>query len=139
PVAHVEAGLRTRDKYAPFPEEINRRATSVVATFHFAPTTGARDNLLAERVDPGSIFVTGNSVVDALHWAQARLDPDDLPDYVDPQRRLVLVTAHRRENFGEPLRGLCLALRRLVQEFPDVQVVYPTHLNPRVQETVRVV
>jgi UDP-N-acetylglucosamine 2-epimerase (non-hydrolysing) len=137
PVAHVEAGLRTHDRYAPFPEEVNRRAASVIASYHFAPTAGARDNLLAEHLDPSSIFVTGNSVVDALRWAQGRLRAEDLPGYVDRQRRLVLVTAHRRENFGEPLHGLCLTLRRLVEEFPDVQVIYPTHLNPHVQETVR--
>jgi UDP-N-acetylglucosamine 2-epimerase (non-hydrolysing) len=136
-VAHVEAGLRTHNRYAPFPEEINRRVTSVIATYHFAPTAGARANLLAEQVDPGSIFLTGNSVVDALRWAQGRLGTEDLPAYVDRRRRLVLVTAHRRENFGEPLRGLCRTLARIVQEFPDVQVVYPIHLNPHVQETVQ--
>jgi UDP-N-acetylglucosamine 2-epimerase (non-hydrolysing) len=132
-VGHVEAGLRTGNRYAPFPEEINRRLTGHLATVHFAPSAEARENLLREQVDPAAVFVTGNTVVDALRWVQGRLTPSDLPSYVDPARRLVLVTAHRRESFGEPLVDLCRAIRRIAEEFPDVQIVYPVHPNPHVR------
>jgi len=150
-VAHVEAGLRTRDRRAPFPEEVNRRLASVVADDHFAPTPGARDNLLAENVAPESIFVTGNTIVDALQDMRGRVlsgdseaglraRESDLPSPAPPggtDRRLVLVTAHRRESFGEPFRELCHALRDIAERFDDVELVYPVHLNPRVQAPVR--
>jgi UDP-N-acetylglucosamine 2-epimerase (non-hydrolysing) len=137
PIAHVEAGLRTNDLYSPFPEEMNRRVASVIARYHLAPTPSARENLLRESIDPAKVFVTGNTVIDALMWMKAHLKESDLPDYVDRSRRLVLVTAHRRENFGEPFRQVCLALRQLADEFDDIQILYPVHLNPNVQEIAR--
>jgi UDP-N-acetylglucosamine 2-epimerase (non-hydrolysing) len=137
-VAHVEAGLRTRDKRAPFPEEVNRRVAGVVADLHFAPTARARDNLLHEGVDPATVFLTGNTVVDALRWMQARVAGQLLPPELDPgDRRLVLVTAHRRESFGAPFRELCLALRQIAERFEDICLVYPVHLNPNVQRPVQ--
>ncbi|MDR7542311.1 MAG: UDP-N-acetylglucosamine 2-epimerase (non-hydrolyzing) [Armatimonadota bacterium] len=135
PVGHVEAGLRTRDKYRPFPEELYRRMTAALADLHFAPTPWARDNLLREGCDPSSIYVTGNTVIDALHAIGPRVRPDGLPE-LDPRRRLLLVTAHRRENWGEPLREVCEAIRDLVLRFPDVEVVFPVHRNPAVREVV---
>jgi UDP-N-acetylglucosamine 2-epimerase len=137
-VAHVEAGLRTDDKRAPFPEEIDRRVAGVVADHHFAPTAAARDALLREGVAPEAIRVTGNTGIDALFWMRERLEGRPLPEGLDPAgRRLVLVTAHRRESFGAPLREAFGALRELVQRFDDVQLVYPVHLNPNVQEPAR--
>ena len=135
PVGHVEAGLRTRDRYNPFPEEINRRMASVLATWHFAPTERAAAALRAEGVPAENIFVTGNTVVDALLLTVRR--PVDLKlDLNVNGRRLILVTAHRRESFGAPFESLCLALRDLVERNPDVEIVYPVHLNPRVREPV---
>jgi UDP-N-acetylglucosamine 2-epimerase len=137
-VAHVEAGLRTRDKRAPFPEEVNRRVTGVVADYHFAPTARAAKSLRDEGVEPDSVFLTGNTVVDALRWMQARVRGRALPPQLDPgPLRLVLVTAHRRESFGGPFRELCLALRDVAQRFEDVCLIYPVHLNPNVQQPVR--
>jgi UDP-N-acetylglucosamine 2-epimerase (non-hydrolysing) len=136
PVGHVEAGLRTYDLAAPFPEEANRRVVGVLAARHFAPTPAARDNLLAERVPPENVWVTGNTVVDALRWVRDRLTPADRPAYLDPARRLVLLTAHRRESFGAPLRRALGAVRRLADAFPDIQVVYPVHPNPEVKAAV---
>jgi UDP-N-acetylglucosamine 2-epimerase len=134
-VAHVEAGLRTGDKRAPFPEEVHRRVTGVVADDHFAPTLRARDNLLAEGVSPERIFVTGNTVVDALRWMRARVADRRLPAELDPgAARLVLVTAHRRESFGQPFRDLCGALRDIAERFDDVCLIYPVHLNPAVRQ-----
>jgi UDP-N-acetylglucosamine 2-epimerase (non-hydrolysing) len=144
PVGHVEAGLRTGDKFAPFPEEINRRVTGVVADLHFAPTEAARANLLREGVPDASIAVTGNTVVDALLEVAGRIGADaalrdslaaDFP-FLDSARRLVLVTGHRRENFGEGFENICLALSELAARHPDAQVLYPVHLNPNVQEPV---
>jgi UDP-N-acetylglucosamine 2-epimerase (non-hydrolysing) len=139
-VGHIEAGLRTGDKWQPFPEEINRRVAGVVADLHFAPTARARDNLLREGVPAERILVTGNPVIDALlavssrpyDWKSGALAaiPDD--------RRIVLVTAHRRENFGAPLESILTALRTLAETYPDeITVVYPVHLNPNVQEPAR--
>lgn len=140
PLGHVEAGLRTGNKYSPFPEEINRHLTGVLADIHFAPTPAARDNLLREGVAAENIFVTGNTVIDAL-LATVR------PGYVftDPvlksidytRRRVLLVTTHRRENLGAPMREIYLALRRVVREYPDVAVVFPVHKNPAVRRVVR--
>lgn len=136
-VAHVEAGLRTRDKRMPFPEEMNRRVTGVLADYHFPPTDRARDALLAESVPPETIFVTGNTVVDTLRWARTRIGNEAPPGIqLDPTRRLVLVTAHRRESFGEPFRDLCHALRDIAERFEDVQMIYPVHLNPNVRKPV---
>ncbi len=133
PVGHVEAGLRTYDNTAPFPEEANRRVVGVLAARHFAPTAAARENLLAERIPEAAVTVTGNTVVDALRWVRDRLTSADRPDYLDPSRRLILLTAHRRESFGEPLRRALQAVRSLADAFPDVQVVYPVHPNPEVK------
>lgn len=143
PVAHVEAGLRTGDMQAPWPEEANRRLTAPLASLHFAPTIRSRDNLLAEGIDAASVHVTGNTVIDALLAIVRRFDEqktltDTLAsrfDFLDPTRRLVLVTGHRRENFGDGFEQICLALRDLASR-GDVQVVYPVHLNPNVQAPV---
>lgn len=137
-VGHVEAGLRTFDKWHPFPEEINRRVTSAIGDLHFAPTARARRNLLREGVPENSIVVTGNPVIDALEWA-AQLAPtiaiEELFRRLDlKDRRLILVTAHRRENWGTPLENICLALREIAAARPGIQVVYPIHLNPNVHE-----
>jgi UDP-N-acetylglucosamine 2-epimerase len=132
PVGHVEAGLRTGDRRRPFPEEINRRLISSLATWNYAPTQTAVDALLREGTDPASILLTGNTVVDALFHISASVgDPP-----AETGRRLLLVTAHRRESFGEPMRELSLALLDIVQRNRDVEVVYPVHMNPRVRETV---
>jgi UDP-N-acetylglucosamine 2-epimerase (non-hydrolysing) len=135
PVGHVEAGLRTRNRYNPFPEEINRRMTGVLATYHFAPTERAAAALRAEQVPEENVFVTGNTVVDALLMTVQR--PVDLElDLSLDGRRLILVTAHRRESFGAPFESLCLALRDLAERNADVEVVYPVHLNPNVRGPV---
>jgi UDP-N-acetylglucosamine 2-epimerase (non-hydrolysing) len=144
PVGHVEAGLRTGDIYAPWPEEINRRLTDSIADQLFAPTDGAKANLLKEGVVEKRIFVTGNTVIDALLWTVDRLGKDSILKraqrarfpFLDPQRKLILVTGHRRENFGDGFERICQALARLAGR-PDVQIVYPVHLNPNVQEPVR--
>lgn len=135
-VAHVEAGLRTGDKTAPFPEEINRRVAGAVADLHFAPTAAARAALLREGVSPDSIVVTGNTVIDALRWMTDRVKGLHLPVPMAGDGRLVLVTAHRRESFGDPFREMCLAMKEIVDRFPDVRLVYPVHLNPSVQKPV---
>ncbi|MBN1345162.1 MAG: UDP-N-acetylglucosamine 2-epimerase (non-hydrolyzing) [Phycisphaerae bacterium] len=137
-VGHVEAGLRTRDKRSPFPEEINRRVAGVTADLHFTPTARARDALLGEGVPEENVYVTGNTVVDALQWIRRRVAENPPGDDLDLQgRRLVLVTAHRRESFGGPFRELCEALREIAERFEDVELVYPVHLNPNVQKPVR--
>lgn len=135
PFGHVEAGLRTGNLDYPFPEEMNRTVASRLARFHFAPTESARANLLREGIAEEAIHVTGNTVIDALLQIAAREAP--LPDGMPAGRRLLLVTAHRRENFGEPLRQICAALLRLVDDNPDVHVLYPVHLNPNVSGVVR--
>ena len=137
-VGHVEAGLRTQDKWAPFPEEINRRIASVVADFNFAPTARSRENLLREGFADSTIFVTGNPVIDALMMTADM--PYSFEQPVHPlqgipwEKRILMVTAHRRENFGVPLESICLALREIAAHFPDTHIVWPVHLNPRVQE-----
>jgi UDP-N-acetylglucosamine 2-epimerase (non-hydrolysing) len=142
PVGHVEAGLRTRDKHRPYPEELNRRLTGVLADYHFAPTPWARDNLLAEAIPPERIWVTGNTVVDALQLITARVarEQDFWEDHLTRRyglslngRRVLLVTGHRRENFGVPFENICLALRDLAERHADLHLVYPVHLNPKVQ------
>jgi len=144
PVGHVEAGLRTWNKYSPFPEEINRALTTRLADLHFAPTAGARENLLREGVRAESIFVTGNTVIDALFFAVDRVR-DSVPEIPGLPRRLfneeastplVLVTGHRRENFGDGFENICRAISTLAARFPDVHFVYPVHLNPNVREPV---
>ncbi|NJC98092.1 MAG: UDP-N-acetylglucosamine 2-epimerase (non-hydrolyzing) [Anaerolineae bacterium] len=134
-VAHVEAGLRTRDRYNPFPEEINRRMTGALATYHFAPTPRAVADLRAEQVPETDIFLTGNTVVDALLMTMRR--PVKLEyDFSADTRFPILVTAHRRENFGAPFESLCLALLDIVERNPEVELLYPVHLNPNVREPV---
>ena len=137
PVGHVEAGLRTYDKYSPFPEEMNRCLTGRIADLHFSPTIANRNNLLKENISDDNIFITGNTVIDALKTTVS----DDYKlcesmDNVDFSKRVILVTAHRRENLGEPLENICRALKRIVTDFEDVELVYPVHLNPAVRETV---
>lgn len=142
PVAHVEAGLRTWNKYSPFPEEMNRVLATRLADLHFAPTATSRDNLIKEGVAPERIYVTGNTVIDALHMAVAKVkdNPPSIPrldpDVMTNGRPLVLITGHRRENFGEGFQNICRAVSSLAQEFPWVFFVYPVHLNPNVKEPV---
>jgi len=135
-VGHVEAGLRTGDLARPFPEEANRRWIDVVAAAHFAPTASTRDNLLREGADPATVHVVGNTVVDALHRVRSMppgpSDAEDLPA-IGPGERLVLVTAHRRESFGEGMRSIADALAGIARTWPDVRVVYPVHPNPNVR------
>lgn len=141
PVGHVEAGLRTGEPYNPFPEEMNRRLTSHLATWHFPPTDRAAENLRREGVPAERIVVTGNTIVDALQEIVARLARTPVPPAVPPERlggrRLVLVTGHRRESFGGGMRNICQALHDLAERHPDVVIVYPVHLNPAVQQPVR--
>jgi UDP-N-acetylglucosamine 2-epimerase (non-hydrolysing) len=142
-VGHVEAGLRTGDIYSPWPEEINRRLVGSIAALHFAPTESARENLLRENIPSGRIFVTGNTVIDSLLDVSSRLDKDaDLQaalatqfSFLDTKRKLILVTGHRRENFGQGFDSICIGLAELATR-SDVQIVYPVHLNPNVQEPV---
>ena len=151
PVGHIEAGLRSRDKYAPFPEEVNRRITSVVADLHFAPTEKARQNLLAEDIAPETVQVTGNTVIDALLATVEKIDREKLgpriaADLLEkhpalaevfPEQRFILVTGHRRENFGQGFENICRALKEIANRHPEMAIVYPVHLNPNVQEPVR--
>ncbi len=140
PIGHVEAGLRSHDVNNPFPEEVNRKLTSVMASLHFAPTRRARDELLREGYDPATVAVTGNTVVDALNTLSGMpYDPAGTPlESLDlAGKRLVLVTSHRRESFDSGLEQICLALRDLATAFPDIAVVYPLHLNPKVREVAR--
>jgi UDP-N-acetylglucosamine 2-epimerase (non-hydrolysing) len=135
---HVEAGLRTHDKWQPFPEEINRRIAGVTADLHFAPTEWAMQNLLHEGVDENTIKVTGNTVIDALQYVSKQSEPQEVTELTTTKlrsNRLILVTAHRRENFGKPLEDICHALIELAKP-GDVEIIYPVHLNPNVQEPV---
>lgn len=138
-VAHVEAGLRTRQKFYPFPEEINRHLTTVLADVHFPPTALSRKNLLEEGIPPEKVWVTGNTVIDALHdvlgWSKT-CDHPVLTRVANEKRRMILVTSHRRENQGKPQENICAALLDLVERFPDVLVVFPVHLSPAVRDTV---
>ena len=145
PVGHVEAGLRTGNLYSPWPEEANRKLTSVLTQWHFAPTATSRNNLLKEGVPSSAIHVTGNTVIDALLQVREKIDNslqlrqqfDEDFGFLDPRKRLVLVTGHRRENFGDGFERICQALIRIAKDHADVQLVYPMHLNPQVQEPVR--
>lgn len=143
PVGHVEAGLRTGNLYSPWPEEGNRKLTGALASKHFAPTETSRQNLLKENVAPGSIYVTGNTVIDALFEVSSKLEVGPLAaelrerfSFLDDSKRLVLVTGHRRESFGEGFEKICRALVETAKVHPDVQIVYPVHLNPNVREPV---
>ncbi|MCQ2773004.1 MAG: UDP-N-acetylglucosamine 2-epimerase (non-hydrolyzing), partial [Bacilli bacterium] len=133
PVGHVEAGLRTYDIYSPFPEEFNRQAVGIVSTYNFSPTSMAKENLLREGKNPSSIYVTGNTVIDAMAHTVKE-------DYTHPEiewakgSRLIFITAHRRENLGEPMHNMFRAIRRVLDEHPDVKAVYPIHMNPLVRK-----
>lgn len=140
PVGHVEAGLRTGNIYSPFPEEMNRKLTGSLATYHFAPTAGSEQNLLKENVDKEHIYVTGNTVIDALQMTVQdgyQFEDDDLNALDYEGKRIVLVTTHRRENLGEPMRHVYRAIRQLVDDFEDIQVVFPVHKNPKVRQVVQ--
>lgn len=151
PVGHVEAGLRTHNIYSPWPEEINRQITGRIATYNFAPTQLSKANLLREAVDERSITVTGNTVVDALYWVVDKIKEDKSlseelkkilqaagydPDRLSGDKRLVLITGHRRENFGDGFINMCTAIKDLTQKYPDVDFVYPMHLNPNVRKPI---
>lgn len=136
-VGHVEAGLRTYDKYSPFPEEVNRRLTGVIADMHFSPTERNRENLLRENVDDSTIYITGNTVIDALQTtvrADYEFKDEGLKAMNWESKKVIVMTAHRRENLGEPLKNICRAVKRLVEDFEDIEVVYPVHMNPAVRE-----
>ncbi|MFN8134015.1 MAG: UDP-N-acetylglucosamine 2-epimerase (non-hydrolyzing) [Bacteroidales bacterium] len=139
PVGHIEAGLRTNDKANPFPEEINRRITGCITDLHFAPTATAKDALLKENIDPSTIFVTGNTVVDALEYTVRENYSFSLPvldTLVQKGNPIVLVTMHRRENWGLPMEGACKAIRRLALQYPGIEYLFPVHMNPVVREVV---
>lgn len=147
PLGHVEAGLRTGNIRSPWPEELNRRVTDAVASWHFAPTEQAKYNLFSEGVPPAGVVMTGNTVIDALGQVKRKLDNDPVLEariashypFLDPGRRMILVTGHRRESFGEPFRHVCQALRELATRYDDIQLVYPVHLNPNVQAPVKTI
>ena len=148
PVAHIEAGLRTNDIYSPWPEEMNRRMTGRIATFHLAPTELSRQNLLKENVDNQNIIITGNTVIDALFWVVNKIkNNNNLAETlknnikengydVERQKKIVLITGHRRENFGEGFKNICNAIRTLSIKYPNVDFVYPMHLNPNVRKPI---
>lgn len=151
PVGHVEAGLRTHNIYSPWPEEMNRQLTGRIATYHFSPTSLSRENLMREGVGEKNIYVTGNTVIDALYWVIDKMNRDEgLRSQTEKQiadagydvgrlsgnRRLVLITGHRRENFGEGFINICKAIRDLAQRYPEVDFVYPMHLNPNVRKPI---
>ena len=151
PVGHVEAGLRTNDIYSPWPEEMNRQMTGRIATFHYAPTEGSKTNLLRENVQKDNIIVTGNTVIDALHWVTKHINANaalatELAEELktagydikrlESGKKLVLITGHRRENFGEGFLSICKAIKALGENFPEVDFIYPMHLNPNVRRPI---
>jgi UDP-N-acetylglucosamine 2-epimerase (non-hydrolysing) len=151
PVGHVEAGLRTHNIYSPWPEEMNRLITGRIATYHFSPTQLSRQNLLKENVSDESIIVTGNSVIDALYWVVDKIKNDEALNHelkeilgnagydvsrLDNGKKLVLITGHRRENFGDGFINMCTAIKDLTNKYPDVDFVYPMHLNPNVRRPI---
>ncbi|WP_148371938.1 MULTISPECIES: non-hydrolyzing UDP-N-acetylglucosamine 2-epimerase [Bacteroides] len=151
PVGHVEAGLRTRNIYSPWPEEMNRQITSRIASFHFSPTDYSKQNLLIEGIDKDSITITGNTVIDALYWVVDKIKKDEnlrlkldlelkQAGYdiyrLEANRKMVLITGHRRENFGGGFISMCKAIKSLTEKFPDVDFVYPMHLNPNVRKPI---
>lgn len=153
PVGHVEAGLRTHNIYSPWPEEMNRQITGRIASYHFAPTPLSRLNLIEENVDDSNIYVTGNTVIDAIYWVVEKIKNDDglktelkciianagydVSRIEKGERRLVLITGHRRENFGDGFINMCTAIRDLAQKYPDVDFIYPMHLNPNVRRPIQ--
>ena len=139
PVGHVEAGLRTGNKFSPYPEEMNRKLTGAIADIHFAPTSTSKNNLLKENIDLAAIVVTGNTVIDALQTtvkADYRFTDSGLQKALAGGKRLILVTTHRRENLGEPMRHVYQALRKVLENHPDVEAIFPVHKNPKVREIV---
>ena len=144
-IGHVEAGLRTGNLYSPWPEEANRKLTGVMTRYHFAPTVGAQQNLLCEAVLPEHITVTGNTVIDALLWVKQKIEQDVVLldqlasryTFLDPSKRLILVTGHRRESFGGGFERICEALAQIAIQHQDIEILYPVHLNPHVQEPVK--
>ena len=151
PVAHVESGLRTHNKYSPWPEEINRQLTSRIATYHFAPTSWAKSNLLKENIDESKIIITGNTVIDSLRMIVARINGSEelaksiitqitengySPERLSENRRLILITGHRRENFGQGFTSICQAIKELSESFSEFDFVYPVHFNPNVRDMV---
>lgn len=143
-IGHVEAGLRTGDIYSPWPEEANRKLTGALANYHFAPTQSSYNNLIKENIDPNHIAITGNTVIDALLKVKHKVETDQKIaadfesqfSFLDAGKKLILVTGHRRENFGQGFLNICQALANIAQKYPDVQIVYPVHLNPNVQKPV---
>lgn len=143
-IGHVEAGLRTGDLYSPWPEEANRQLTGVLADYHFAPTQSSYQNLIKENVNPAQVVVTGNTVIDALLQVKHKVEQDQTLveqfqqqfSFLDTNKKLILVTGHRRENFGQGFLNICSALANLAKQYPDIQIVYPVHLNPNVQQPV---
>ncbi|QRV25198.1 non-hydrolyzing UDP-N-acetylglucosamine 2-epimerase [Marinomonas foliarum] len=143
-IAHIEAGLRTGDLFSPWPEEANRRLTSILANYHFAPTDVSKNNLLRESIDKNDIYVVGNTVIDALRLATAKIDStpalqrklNSYFSFIDVWKKVILVTGHRRENFGVGFEKICDALRHIALQYPNCQIVYPVHLNPNVREPV---
>lgn len=148
PVGHVEAGLRTQDIYAPFPEEANRSMTSCIAAMHFAPTESAKQNLLAENIKSQHIAVTGNTVIDALLWARDKVNQEtnwssvfgsEIQNLINQKQKIILITGHRRENFGDGFERVCTAFQTLAKNHPEWHFVYPVHLNPNVQKPVKAI
>ena len=143
-VGHVEAGLRTGDIYSPWPEEANRKLTGALTTYHFAPTQSSYNNLIKENIDPKNITITGNTVIDALLTVKEKVETDRAViaqfeqqfNFLDSTKKLILVTGHRRENFGQGFLNICKALVNLAKKYPEIQIVYPVHLNPNVQKPV---
>lgn len=133
-IGHIEAGLRTNDKYSPFPEEMNRQMVDCMADMYFAPTSLSKENLLKENIDENKIYITGNTAIDAMSTTVDENYTHPELDWVDSNERLILLTAHRRENLGEPMRNIFKAIKRIVDEFEDVKVIYPIHLNPKVRD-----
>lgn len=144
PVGHVEAGLRTGDIYSPWPEEANRKLTSAITAIHFAPTNSSKENLLNEGVEKSNIVVTGNTVIDSLFLAKQKLETnikiskelEEKFSYLDNSKKLILVTGHRRESFGDGFKNICIALKELVEQNADIEILYPVHLNPNIQKPV---
>ena len=135
PVGHVEAGLRTYNIYSPYPEEFNRQATGIIAKYHFAPTEKAKQNLLSEGKNESQIYVTGNTAIDALKTTVKENYSHPILDWVGEDNRLIVLTAHRRENLGKPLEQMFTAIKRILDEYDDIRVIYPIHKNPVVRET----
>ncbi|NAR59716.1 non-hydrolyzing UDP-N-acetylglucosamine 2-epimerase [Acinetobacter haemolyticus] len=143
-IGHVEAGLRTGDLYSPWPEEANRQLTGVLANYHFAPTQSSYQNLINENVNPATVVITGNTVIDALLQVKTKVEQEQQLiqkfeqefSFLDKSKKLILVTGHRRENFGQGFLNICTALANIAKQYPDVQIVYPVHLNPNVQKPV---